>query len=102
MQHKETVKVMVELLKHPIFMMFAVSNFFTSLGYPIPYTFVPVSIALSHDVYTTYEQSVHSYAKQILQSLQFSIHAILVFIIITIAYSKFTTYRLVECEALQV
>lgn len=40
-QHKETVKVMVELLKHPIFMMFAVSNFFTSLGYPIPYTFVP-------------------------------------------------------------
>lgn len=40
-QPKETVKVMLELLKHPIFMMFAVSNFFTSLGYPIPYTFVP-------------------------------------------------------------
>ena len=27
-----------------VFMMFAVSNFLTSLGYPIPYTFVPVKI----------------------------------------------------------
>ena len=27
-----------------VFMMFAVSNFLTSLGYPIPYTFVPVNI----------------------------------------------------------
>ena len=29
-----------------VFMMFAVSNFLTSLGYPIPYTFVPVKIDL--------------------------------------------------------
>jgi len=40
-ERKETVRVMKELLKDVIFMMFAVSNFFTSLGYPIPYTFIP-------------------------------------------------------------
>ena len=33
---------MWSLLKSWVFMMFAVSNFLTSLGYPIPYTFVPV------------------------------------------------------------
>jgi MFS family permease len=38
---KNTLKDMVSLLCHAVFMMFAVSNFFTSLGYPIPYTFVP-------------------------------------------------------------
>jgi len=38
---KETVTVMMKLLCDVVFMMFAVSNFFTSLGYPIPYTFIP-------------------------------------------------------------
>ena len=33
---------MVTLLRNWVFMMFAVSNFLTSLGYPIPYSFVPV------------------------------------------------------------
>jgi len=40
-EKKETVAVMLKLLENPIFMVFAVSNFFTSLGYPIPYTFIP-------------------------------------------------------------
>ena len=39
---KETVGVMVSLLGNWAFMMFAISNFLTSLGYPIPYSFVPV------------------------------------------------------------
>ena len=34
---------MWSLLRSWVFMMFAVSNFLTSLGYPIPYTFVPVT-----------------------------------------------------------
>ena len=34
---------MITLLRNWVFMMFAVSNFLTSLGYPIPYSFVPVS-----------------------------------------------------------
>jgi len=38
---KETLAEMVTLLRDWVFMMFAVSNFLTSLGYPIPYTFVP-------------------------------------------------------------
>ena len=33
---------MWSLLLSWVFMMFAVSNFLTSLGYPIPYTFIPV------------------------------------------------------------
>ena len=33
---------MWSLLQSWVFMMFAVSNFLTSLGYPIPYTFIPV------------------------------------------------------------
>ena len=41
--HKETFREMIHLLRDWAFMLFAVSNFFTSLGYPIPYTFVPVS-----------------------------------------------------------
>ena len=40
-EEKETLKEMVTLLRNWVFMMFAVSNFLTSLGYPIPYTFVP-------------------------------------------------------------
>jgi len=40
-EEKSTWTVMAELLVNPIFMMFAISNFFTSLGYPIPYTFIP-------------------------------------------------------------
>jgi len=40
-EKKETVTVMLALLRDVVFMMFAVSNFFTSLGYPIPYTFIP-------------------------------------------------------------
>lgn len=39
--HKETFKEMIALLRNWAFMLFAVSNFLTSLGYPIPYTFVP-------------------------------------------------------------
>jgi len=39
--HKETFKEMLSLLRDWAFMLFAVSNFLTSLGYPIPYTFVP-------------------------------------------------------------
>ena len=35
---------MWSLLQSWVFMMFAVSNFLTSLGYPIPYTFVPVTL----------------------------------------------------------
>jgi len=38
---KETFQEMIALLRNWVFMMFAVSNFLTSLGYPIPYTFVP-------------------------------------------------------------
>jgi len=38
---KDTIREMVVLLRNWAFMMFAVSNFLTSLGYPIPYTFVP-------------------------------------------------------------
>ena len=36
---------MIRLLRNWVFMMFAVSNFLTSLGYPIPYSFVPVSFS---------------------------------------------------------
>jgi len=36
-----TIKEMLLLLRNWVFMMFAVSNFLTSLGYPIPYAFVP-------------------------------------------------------------
>jgi len=39
--HKETFREMVVLLRDWAFLMFAVSNFLTSLGYPIPYSFVP-------------------------------------------------------------
>jgi len=39
--HKETFREMIRLLRDWAFMLFAVSNFLTSLGYPIPYTFVP-------------------------------------------------------------
>jgi len=39
--HKETFREMIYLLRDWAFMLFAVSNFLTSLGYPIPYTFVP-------------------------------------------------------------
>jgi len=38
---KETFREMVLLLRDWAFLMFAVSNLLTSLGYPIPYTFVP-------------------------------------------------------------
>ena len=41
-EEKETVKEMLLLMRDWVFLMFAVSNFLTSLGYPIPYTFVPV------------------------------------------------------------
>jgi len=40
-KEKGTFREMVALLRDWAFMMFAVSNFLTSLGYPIPYTFVP-------------------------------------------------------------
>merc|ERR1719323_2907663 len=40
-EEKETVKEMLLLMRDWVFLMFAVSNFLTSLGYPIPYTFVP-------------------------------------------------------------
>jgi len=40
-EKKETFQEMIALLMNWVFMMFAVSNFLTSLGYPIPYTFVP-------------------------------------------------------------
>lgn len=39
--HKETFREMMVLLRDWAFLMFAISNFLTSLGYPIPYTFVP-------------------------------------------------------------
>jgi len=39
--HKETFREMIALLRDWAFMLFAISNFLTSLGYPIPYTFVP-------------------------------------------------------------
>jgi len=39
--NKDTFKEMLLLLRNWVFMMFAASNFLTSLGYPIPYTFVP-------------------------------------------------------------
>ena len=38
-----TLQDMITLLRNWVFMMFAVSNFLTSLGYPIPYSFVHVS-----------------------------------------------------------
>ena len=40
---RETLVDMWSLMKNWAFMMFAISNFLTSLGYPIPYSFVPVS-----------------------------------------------------------
>jgi len=40
-EDKETFKEMFLLLRNWVFMMFAISNFLTSLGYPIPYTFIP-------------------------------------------------------------
>ena len=43
---KETMLDMWSLMKDWAFMMFAISNFLTSLGYPIPYSFVPVSTTL--------------------------------------------------------
>jgi len=39
--HKETFREMIALLGNWAFMLFAISNFLTSLGYPIPYIFVP-------------------------------------------------------------
>ena len=39
---KETLADMILLLRNWVFMMFAISNFLTSLGYPIPYAFIPV------------------------------------------------------------
>jgi len=39
--NKGTFKEMLLLLSNWVFMMFAISNFLTSLGYPIPYTFIP-------------------------------------------------------------
>ena len=39
-----TVIIIIVIVRNWVFMMFAVSNFLTSLGYPIPYTFVPVNI----------------------------------------------------------
>jgi len=39
--YKETFKEMMLLLRDWAFLMFAISNFLTSLGYPIPYSFVP-------------------------------------------------------------
>ena len=60
-EEKETFKEMFLLLRYPrifliqsviilfrnwVFMMFAISNFLTSLGYPIPYTFIPVIFIL--------------------------------------------------------
>ena len=40
---RETMVDMLSLMKNWAFVMFAISNFLTSLGYPIPYSFVPVS-----------------------------------------------------------
>jgi len=40
-EDKNIVKDMILLLRNWVFMLFAVSNFLTSLGYPIPYAFVP-------------------------------------------------------------
>jgi len=40
-EDKDTFREMFLLLRNWVFMMFAISNFLTSLGYPIPYTFVP-------------------------------------------------------------
>ena len=40
---RETLVDMWSLMKNWAFVMFAISNFLTSLGYPIPYSFVPVS-----------------------------------------------------------
>ena len=40
---RETLVDMLSLMKNWAFLMFAISNFLTSLGYPIPYSFVPVS-----------------------------------------------------------
>ena len=42
-ENKGTLQEMMTLLRNWVFMMFAISNFLTSLGYPIPYSFVPVS-----------------------------------------------------------
>jgi len=38
---KDTFREMLLLLRNWVFIMFAISNFLTSLGYPIPYTFIP-------------------------------------------------------------
>ena len=67
-EDKETFKEMFLLLRYHrifltlsvimffsnwVFMMFAISNFLTSLGYPIPYTFIPVIFLLSSFNYQT-------------------------------------------------
>ena len=48
---KETLVVMWSLMRNWAFMMFAISNFLTSLGYPIPYTFIPVSHILRNEIF---------------------------------------------------
>ena len=40
---RETIKEMMALMRDWAFLMFAISNFLTSLGYPIPYSFATVS-----------------------------------------------------------
>ena len=48
---------MMALMRDWAFIMFAISNFLTSLGYPIPYSFATVSIVivtkmiLAHDIF---------------------------------------------------
>ena len=43
---RETIKEMMALMRDWAFLMFAISNFLTSLGYPIPYSFATVSPAM--------------------------------------------------------
>ena len=40
---QETIREMMALMRDWAFLMFAISNFLTSLGYPIPYSFATVS-----------------------------------------------------------
>ena len=56
--HKETFREMLLLLRDRAFMLFAVSNFLTSLGYPIPYTFVldnALKLGLTDVLLNTYD-----------------------------------------------
>ena len=56
----ETFQQMLDLslLKDPIFIMFAVSNFLTSIGFNVPYVYTVVSLIRQCQVYSSYTRRI--------------------------------------------